>query len=381
MTAETFRAQFPVFAQRIHAASCSQGALSHEVAHAVTTMLDHLSLDPAPWDGWMEIVEEARSRLAALLHTTPETIALFPNASIAAFQVITAWHHHAPSPTTIVSSNLEFPSIAQMYGNLQSVGLSLTLATLPLDTWDSEVIFQHLPETTGIVSLPLVAYQSGLTLPIAEVTTEVHHRGLPLLVDAYQGLGVVPLDVGELPVDFVVGGTLKYLLGLPGLGFAYIRPDHLSRLAPLLTGWFGRVNPFAFDPRLRDFPEQARRLETGTPAIPAAVAAAAGLRTLMEIPEAERWASVRSLALQLTQLLQDADVPLLSPIEERFLGPMVVVEAEQPAAMARFLAQRGIVTAPRGSGVRLSLHYYNTFEDVETIAREVKTWQTRMPSP
>jgi selenocysteine lyase/cysteine desulfurase len=381
MTPETFRAQFPVFAQRIHAASCSQGALSHEVARAITAMLDHLSLDPAPWDGWMETVEEARSRLAALLHTTSETIALFPNATIAGFQVITAWHHHVPSPTTIVSTNLEFPSIAQMYGNLQPLGLSLTLTELPLNTWNNEVFFQQLPETTGMVSVPLVAYQSGLTLPIVEVTAEVHRRKLPLLVDAYQGLGVVPLDVGEVPVDFVIGGTLKYLLGLPGLGFAYIRPDHLSRLSPLLTGWFGRVNPFAFDPRLRDFPEQARQLETGTPAIPAAVAAAAGLRTLMQIPEAERWAYVRSLTLQLTHLLQNADVPLLSPTEERFLGPMVVVEAEEPAAMARFLAQRGIVTAPRGRGIRLSLQYYNTFADVEVMVREVKSWQTHTSSP
>ena len=64
--------------------------------------------------------------------------------------------------------------------------------------------------------------------------------------------------------DILVGGNLKYLLGLPGVAFIYVKEELAERFEPALTGWFGRVNPFAFEPRQLDYAPGARRFEAGT---------------------------------------------------------------------------------------------------------------------
>ncbi len=69
------------------------------------------------------------------------------------------------------------------------------------------------------------------------------------MLDDYQDCGTRPVDVKAMDLDFYVSGTLKYLLGPPGVAFLYVRPELISSLRPTLTGWFAQKNPFAYDPQ------------------------------------------------------------------------------------------------------------------------------------
>ena len=108
------------------------------------------------------------------------------------------------------------------------------------------------------------------------------HAGALLFVDAYQTVGTRPIDVRALDVDFLAAGNLKFLMGVAGIAFLYVRAELIERLRPTLTGWFGRANPFAFDATLLDWAATARRFDTGTPPLINAYIARAGMDLVLE---------------------------------------------------------------------------------------------------
>src|SRR5262249_43361465 len=110
-----------------------------------------------------------------------------------------------------------------------------------------------------------------------------HARGALLYVDAYQTLGTMPVDVRALDADFLVSGNLKFLMGVPGIAFLYVRRELIDTLVPSVTGWFGRANPFAFQVRELDWSPTASRFDAGTPPIINAYIARSGMSIINEI--------------------------------------------------------------------------------------------------
>ncbi|GLZ33852.1 putative aminotransferase YcbU [Lentzea sp. NBRC 105346] len=340
MTPAVFRKHFPALERRIHLASCSLGARSTDLDDALQRMAEDLSGDG--WSSFEREVLQARQGFATLIGADVDQIALVPNASVGAYQAASTMEFG--KRWKIVTSPVEFPSIAHVW-----------LAQRPRG---AEVVFDAEPdEHTRLVSVPLVAYRDGRRMPMPDP------QGAQLFVDAYQAVGVMPVDVSELDCDFLVGGAMKYVSGLPGLAFLYVRSPDTERF-PQLTGWFGRVNPFAFDPRTLDFPGTAARFETGTPAVPACYAANAALGLIGALDLAE----VRMHVRQLTELAADrltAQGELIHAPAER--GAHIGLADPDPAAVARGLASRGVTVSPRGDLVRLSFHYYNNADDVAAL--------------
>jgi selenocysteine lyase/cysteine desulfurase len=164
-----------------------------------------------------------------------------------------------------------------------------------------------------------------------------------------------------------VTGALKYLLGPPGIAFLYVRRALIERLEPLVTGWFGRADPFAFALEPLDWSATARRFETGSPAVPNAFAAAAGLELLSEVG-ADRIA--HRIALLVERFAGGARArgfDVATPADPARRGPLVVVRSRDAQALVTRLGQRGIVASARGTGLRVSFHAYNTEEDVEAV--------------
>jgi selenocysteine lyase/cysteine desulfurase len=135
----------------------------------------------------------------------------------------------------------------------------------------------------------------------------------------------------------------------------------------VLTGWFARRDPYAFDPRRLDFVADARRFQTGTPAIPAAFAGRAGLELIAETDTAAVFAHVQTLAETLQNRLLAEGFHLFSPTDPARRGPQVTVDVDNPDACAAFLTARGVIVSPRGRAVRVSLHYYNNQDDVNRV--------------
>ncbi|WP_433260448.1 aminotransferase class V-fold PLP-dependent enzyme [Actinosynnema sp. CS-041913] len=281
LTSGQFRENFPALADTVHLASCSQGALSGELPAALAELTSSMREHGAPWELWMAEVDQARRRFAELIGATPEEIAVVHCASDGAYQVASTrdWS----TRPVVVSTDMEFPSIGHVWVAQGARGAEVVHVPERGATVDPGELVAAIDERTGLVSIPVVSYRNGARMPVAAAVAKAREVGAKVFVDAYQATGVLPVDVRELGCDYLVSGALKYLLGLPGVAFLYARDGVADDLPPQLTGWFGRVDPFRFDPRTVDFPTQARRFETGTPGIPAVYAANAGMRLLSRV--------------------------------------------------------------------------------------------------
>ncbi|MGW3954829.1 aminotransferase class V-fold PLP-dependent enzyme [Streptomyces sp. NPDC004752] len=341
----------------------------------MTEMAYALRDQGAPWDAWMVEVAQLRGALAGFLNASADEIALVPSASHGAFQVANAVDFTGDG--VIVSMAAEFPSVGQVLhaqrpapGNVRWVSQDAMRTLGVVEAYRAQI-----DDSTRLVSVPLALYTNGSLQPVNEIAKHARAVGARVLVDAYQAAGVVPIDVTEIDCDYLIAGTLKYMLGLAGIAVLFARSGVTDQHPPRMTGWFGRPNPFDFDPTNLEFPAEARRFESGTWAIPSVYAARAGIETLDQVDPATRWAHVQNLVAEAGARLTEAGETLSAPAPDARPGPQVAVVDTDPNALAAFLTARRIVTSPRGSNLRVAFHYYNTTDDIDRLCTAIQDYR------
>src|SRR5206468_4160240 len=227
---------------------------------------------------------------------------------------------------------------------------------------DDEGVVEAIDERTLIVPVTHVLFKTGQIQDVEAIVAKAHEEGALLVLDAYQSVGTVPLDVTALGVDFAVGGSVKWLCGGPGAAWLYVRPDLAATLEPALTGWQAHARPFAFEPE-QDYAEGAARFLTGTPNVPALYAATAGYDIVEEVG-VER---IRARSLEQTELLlgllEEAGFDVGSPHDPAKRGGTVVVKTPEFERVGQELVSRGILCDWRPeTGLRLGPHFFNTDE-------------------
>jgi len=220
-------------------------------------------------------------------------------------------------------------------------------------------------DSTALISVTHVCYRNGAMTPIAEIVEAAHERGVPVLVDAYQSVGAVPIDFRELGADFLVGGVLKYMLSSPGVGFALVNAETTSEFVPTTTGWFAARDIFAMDIYDFDPAKDARRFESGTPVVPSLYAADAGLRLLNEVGVDRAWSASSVLHDQLRSGIESLNGVVVTPGEMH--GPMIAVAAVDDHALVDAMGADGVVVSCRDGNVRISPHFYNDAQDMERV--------------
>ncbi len=173
-----------------------------------------------------------------------------------------------------------------------------------------------------------------------------------------------------MDLDVFLTGTLKYLLGPPGLAFMYVRRELIPSLVPTVTGWFGQTNPFAYDPRTFALSPTARRFESGSPSVPNVYAAIPGFQLLQEIGMENVAAHIKSLAQSLLSCARDLGIRTKTPADSA--GPLVVLQCKDSTLLVQKLAESGIVASSRHDGLRISFHVYNSMDHVLAVAEVLK---------
>ena len=227
-------------------------------------------------------------------------------------------------------------------------------------------IAEAIDDRTALVAVSHVLFRSSFILDPAPIVERARRVGAPVVLDLYQAAGIIPVDVTALGVDFAAGGCLKWLCGGPGNAFLYTRPDRLAAVRPRFTGWASHPQPFAFD--IDEYPPPAdhRRMQTGTPSIPAYYAALPGLGLLASVGIG----TVRSTSLELTRrllaLVDQHGFRTVASRDPARLAGTVAVDVPDGRDVARTLNANDIVVDFRpGVGIRLAPHVYNTAGEVE----------------
>ena len=227
-------------------------------------------------------------------------------------------------------------------------------------------------DDTLIVSTTHVSYRTGELVDAAGVARVAHARGALVLLDAYQTVGSMPVDVKALDVDFLAAGVLKYLLGSAGLAFFYCRRELWERAWPTATGWFADEDIFAMD--IYDYSPSptARRFQSGTPPIPSIYAGIAGIELMHEIGIAETREHVQELNDRLIVGVDELGGTLATPRDRHKRGALICIRSTDVNALVAALGQRGIVTSERDGNLRVSAHAYNTEDDVDAVLEALR---------
>lgn len=368
LSLETFRGQFPILGRRIYVNSCSQGALSVPVEAALARYVESWHAGGSPWEDWVAQVERLRARAAAAIGADVDELAIMPSASVAISAIATALRFDNER-RTVVLGEFEFPTMAHVWLAQQPRGAEIAWAHAQGETLPIEAYAAQIDERTLVVPVTHVCFRNGYRADVPRLVALCRDRGALIFLDDYQRTGTAPLDVHALDVDFLVTGALKYLLGPAGIAFLYVRRALLEQLTPFVTGWFGRANPFAFAPERLDWSSSARRFETGTPPVPNAYAATAGIDLLQQVGFDVVESQVGRLVDRFASGAHDCGFELLTSNDSARRGPLVVVRAVDAGELVRRLGERGVIASARGNGVRVSFHAYNTHDDVDAILR------------
>jgi selenocysteine lyase/cysteine desulfurase len=372
---QRIRHRFPIFEHRVYINSCSQGALSDAVRASYEQYLSDWDEYGAPWEYWVERGEAARAAFAGLVNAEPDEVAVTTSLSAGVSALASGLRFTRRSK--VVLTDWEFPTIGQIWHAQEARGARVVHVpaaddgTIPLDQFERAI-----DDDTLLVSITHVCYRNGAMVDVPRVVELAHERGALVLLDAYQAIGSVPIDVRELGVDFLGAGVLKYLLGSAGLGFFYCRRDLVDRVWPTQTGWFADENIFAMDHTDYSPAHTAARFQSGTPPVPAIYAGIAGIGLMQEIGIPATREHVNALNAHLLDGLDDLGATVATPRAANARGALMCIKSTDPQALVSALDGEGIVTSERDGNLRVSAHCYNTVEDVDAVLAALQRHRT-----
>src|SRR6266571_1966926 len=313
-------------------------------------------------EGWWELPLTVGDQLGRLIGAPPGTVSMHQNVTLAEAVVLSCFGFEGERRRVVYEEG-NFPSVRYLYQAAR--GAEVVVAP------DDEGVVEAIDERAQLVPVTHVLFKTGRIQNIEAIVARAHEAGALVVLDAYQSVGTVPLDVTALGVDFAVGGSVKWLCGGPGAAWLYVRPDLAGTLEPALTGWQAHERPFAFEPE-QDYAPGAWRFLTGTPNVPALYAATAGYDVIEDVGvEQIRGRSVEQTTL-LIELLEEAGFEPGSPRDADRRGGTVVVKTPGFEKVNRELAKRGILVDCRPeTGLRLGPHFYNSDDELRFAVQQI----------
>ena len=358
------RALFPILSSRAQLSSCSQSALSRPVSDAIQRYMGSWQDAGMDWGGWQLVLDHAKAEFAKLIGADAGDIAVMSCVS----DLASSFGHTLAFDTGkdgIVMGEIDFPSLGHVWLAQQSRGAQVSFVQgdaqgrIALEDYERAITAQ-----TRLVSVSHVSYSTGFRQDIGAIAALAHAKDALIFVDAYQSVGAMQIDVQRDGIDMLACGAQKYLLGCPGIAFMYVRRGLAQQLAPSNTGWFGRVNPFAFDIRQLDYADGARRFDTGTPAYINAAAANAGMALLNSLDMAAVETHIEHLSAVAIQAAKDHGLRIASPRDPKLKGSNTAIYVEDSSAVEKRMAEAGFIVSARGAVIRVAPHFYNTADEV-----------------
>ena len=381
-----WRDEFPILATCTYMVSHSLGAMPRGVAQQLAEYAQTWATRGVrAWhEGWWEMPVTVGDLIGSIIGGGAGEVVCHQNVSVCQ-SVVTSCLDFSGERNVIVTDGLNFPSNDYIYGELERLGARVVSVPsrdgLTVDLEDMLAAIDLHAERVRLVSVSHVAFRSSAVQDLQAITERAHAVGALVIADLYQSAGILPVDVRALGVDFATGGSVKWLLGGPGVGYLYVRRDLWPTLRPTATGWQAHRAPFAFARGPIDFADDAMRFLSGTPNIPALYSARTGYGIVAEIGVP----AIRERSIELTErLIRNADnagIEVRSQRDPLRRGGVVVfgVADEKGAETVQQLDARGIVVDHRpGAGIRVAPHFYSTEEEVDyTVAELGKILRTR----
>ena len=363
-----WRGEFPILERCNYLISNSLGAMPRKVHDSLKFYADTWGEHGvSAWGmGWFELPQTVGGKIAPLMGAAPGTVLVHQNASIASSILFGGIDFSDKKRDKVVITDMDFPSDIYVLRRWLPDNMRVHCVKSPDGiAIDTDELLDAIDDKTRLVSVSHVLFRSAYIMPAKAIVDKAHRVGAQVVFNGYHSVGVIPVDVRALNVDYYIGGVLKWLCGGPGGVFMYVRPDLLPSLEPKVTGWFAHQAPFAFDVENLELRTDAFRLMNGTPGIASLHAIQPGVDIIAEIGVAAiRQKSIRQTSL-IIDLADAAGYEVASPRDPATRAGTVTVNPPQAYEVSCEMLARGIKIDYRPqAGIRMAPHFYNTDEEI-----------------
>lgn len=363
-----FRPEFPILERTTYMISNSLGAMPRGVYDSVRSYCDTWATRGVrAWEEqWWMMAREVGDAIGVLMNAEPGSVSLQLNVT-SCQAVVASCFDFSGRRNKIVYSDMNFPSVMYFWEGQRARGARIQMVR----TGDgihvpTAPLLDAIDEETLLVPISHVVFRSSYIKDVKAIVEKAHSVGALVVLDCFQSLGNVPVDVRALNVDFAVGGVLKWLCGGPGTSYLYVRPDLAKKLRPGFTGWFAHQSPFAFEIGENKYGEAPFRFMQGTSNVPGFYTALPGLKIIREAGVERIREKSKKMTAFLVELAGRRGWPINAPRDPERRGGTVAIDMPNAKEVCQELLRRDVLVdfRPR-AGVRFSPHFYNTMEEIE----------------
>lgn len=368
-----WRAKFPILASKTYLINNSLGAMPASVRESLAEYLDLWATEGVvAWDTWLPEVANVAAILEDIINAPRGSMTMFQNVTNALAAVLSCLEIEEPR-NRIVHCAGEFPTVEYLLDAQRGVGADVVRVGDDPLVFPGEALLAAIDDRTLLVVLSHVLFRTAELIDMRPFVEKARSVGALVVLDAYQSMGAVPLDVTALDVDMLVGGSVKWLCGGPGAGYLYVHPRLIENLRPRDAGWFSHTRPFGFEPPPIGYAEGIARFMGGTPNMPGYYQAREGYKIIREVGVG----TIREKARRQTQILfegaSERGLTVNSPEAFARRGNHVTIDFAGAEQVKLELIRRGFVVDYRpGAGIRVAPHFFNTDDECRAILDEME---------
>ena len=370
-----WRDEFPILEKCTYMISNSLGAMPRGVYDSLQHYADMWAEHGVSAWGmeWWDLNMAVGNKIAPLMGAPQDSVLIHQNASIANSILFSALDFDTGDRDKVVITDMDFPSDIYVLKRWLPAHMRVQMVkTHDGISIDTDEILEAIDARTRLVSISHVLFRSAYIMPVKQIIKKAHRVGAQVLLNGYHSVGIIPVDVQDLNVDFYIGGVLKWLCGGTGGVFMYVRPDLLTTLDPKVTGWFAHKRPFAFEVDHFDLREDAYRLMNGTPGIASLQAIQPGVEIIAQVGvDAIRENSIQQTS-RLIDLADERGYPVISPRQAERRAGTVTLNPPHAYGVSRALLDRNIkIDYRENAGIRIAPHFYNTHDEVQRVVEAI----------
>ena len=364
-----WRSEFPVSETYIYMNHAGVAPLSRRGQDAMAGFIADATTNGAVHaDDWAETAEVCRVAASRLINAEATEIAFMKNTTqgilIAANGI--DWREG----DNVVTTAVEFPANVYPWWSLKErYGVSTQMVPEREGCIHIEDIAAAIDERTRVLTISHVEFASGFRNDLEALGKLCRERDIWFVVDAIQSLGVVEVDVKSCNVDILAADGHKWLLAPEGAAIFYCADERREQLINTNVGWASVVNPRDFLNYDLTQPPDATRFEEGSYNSVGLYGLKAAIELLHDIGISAIEARVLALTARLIAGLVAKGYRVITPKTDTDRAGIVIFESSQhtPTEIYEMLYAENIITAERGSGVRVSPHFYNTASEIDRL--------------
>ena len=318
------------------------------------------------------VADETKEMIGEMINCSGERIAFLDNTANGLIWLATGidWN----PGDRIILNDVEFPANVYPFLQLKEKGVVVDFIKSTNGIVTANEIIDAIQPRTKLISVSFVQFLSGYKIDLEKIGKVCKEKGIIFSVDSIQGLGAIRLNVEKDNIDFLANGTQKWLLGLQGLAFIYVRKELQDKMKSAPIGWLAVKNAW----NLLDFDltpkETAERFQPGTLNNLGIYAFNTSMKLFREFSFDEIEKQVLSNSKYfIDELAKIGYESPLHTLSEKHLSGIVSFRSENAKNIFEILSQKKIVCSLREGYIRFAPHFYNTKQDIDYVVYALKS--------